>query len=75
MKLSLYLAAGVCAARLYAQAGIAEYWVVDVTGRRLLIHGVPGSDGYTQVTEFSETDTAAPLFAPTNTFTVSQILP
>jgi Uma2 family endonuclease len=62
-------------ARLYARAGIAEYWVVDVTGRRLLIHGLPGSDGYTQVTQYSETDSAAPWFAPTNTFTVSQILP
>jgi Uma2 family endonuclease len=62
-------------ARLYAQAGIPEYWVVDVTGRRLLIHGVPGSDGYTQVTEYSETDTAAPRFAPMNAFPVAQILP
>jgi Uma2 family endonuclease len=62
-------------AAMYARAGIPEYWVVDVAGRRLLIHGVPGNDGYTQVTEYSETDTAAPLFAPSTAFTVSQILP
>ncbi len=60
---------------LYARAGIAEYWVIDVTGRRLLIHRIPVQDGYSQVTEYSETDTASPLFAPDATFNVSEILP
>lgn len=62
-------------ATLYARADIAEYWVIDVTGRRLLIHTTPEQDGYAQVTEYSETDTAAPLFAPASTFVISEILP
>lgn len=62
-------------ARLYAQANIPEYWVIDVTGRRLLIHGTPGADGYALVTQYEETETACPLFAPSVSFAVSDILP
>ncbi len=62
-------------ARLYAGAGIPEYWVVDVAGRRLRMHSVPGAEGYTQITEFSESDTAAPVLALTASFVVSEILP
>lgn len=62
-------------AALYARAGIPEYWVIDVSGRRLLIHGVPASDGYSQVTEYLPDETAAPLFDPTATFAVADILP
>lgn len=32
-------------ARIYAGAGVPEYWVVDVTGRRVLIHANPRPDG------------------------------
>lgn len=33
-------------AELYAAAGISEYWVVDVEGRRVLIHHRPEPAGY-----------------------------
>jgi Uma2 family endonuclease len=62
-------------ATLYAQAGIAEYWVVDVNARRLLIHGQPADTGYEHVTEYNDTDTASPLCLPTATFAVSEVLP
>lgn len=62
-------------ARLYARAGIPEYWVIDVAGRRLLIHGIPGTDGYTQVTEYAPHESAAPLCLPAALFAVSEILP
>ena len=62
-------------AALYAQAGIGEYWVIDVVGRRLLIHGQPEADGYGQVTEYTDADTAAPRFDPTRPFSVAAILP
>jgi Uma2 family endonuclease len=32
-------------ARLYARAGISEYWVVDVTGRRIVVHSRPACGG------------------------------
>ena len=62
-------------AALYAQAGIAEYWVIDVVGRRLLIHGQPEADGYGQVIEYNDADTAAPRFDPALTFAIAAILP
>src|SRR3954452_24415944 len=33
-------------APLYASAGIAEYWVLDLDGRRAIVHREPGADGY-----------------------------
>lgn len=62
-------------ARLYAQASVPEYWVVDVVGRRLLIHTKPGADGYALDTQYDENEIAAPLFAPLAAFVVSDILP
>ncbi|CAN5915535.1 Uma2 family endonuclease [soil metagenome] len=36
-------------ARLYARVGIADYWVVDVNGRRMIVHRDPGDDGYASI--------------------------
>ena len=33
-------------AALYARAGVSEYWVLDVSGRRLLVHRNPRSGTY-----------------------------
>ena len=38
-------------AQIYAKAGIAEYWVVDIEGRRILCHARPGVDGYPEPVE------------------------
>lgn len=35
-------------ADLYARAGIAEYWVIDVEGQRAVLHSLPGVDGYAE---------------------------
>jgi Uma2 family endonuclease len=35
--------------RLYAAAGVAEYWVVDVDARRVLVHRGPGPDRYEEL--------------------------
>jgi Uma2 family endonuclease len=35
-------------ARLYARAGVAEYWVVDVEENRVLLHMDPTQDGYAE---------------------------
>jgi Uma2 family endonuclease len=51
-------------AHLYARAGIVEYWVVDVIGRRLVVHRNPALGKYTSITAYSETETASPLAAP-----------
>ncbi len=36
-------------AQLYARAGIAEYWVADITTRRIYVHRDPGSAKYSSV--------------------------
>src|ERR1700684_3465894 len=41
-------------AALYARAGIAEYWVPDVSGRRLIVHRQPKSGKYTAVLVYNE---------------------
>ena len=35
--------------RLYAEAGIPEYWVVDCTAETVEVHRGPGPDGYREV--------------------------
>ena len=35
--------------RLYAQAGVARYWVVDLDGGRAVVHADPVGDAYTLV--------------------------
>jgi Uma2 family endonuclease len=35
--------------RIYANAGIPRYWVVDLDGRRAVIHSEPGNDEYARV--------------------------
>jgi Uma2 family endonuclease len=37
-------------ARIYAQAQVPDYWVVDVVKRRVIVHRDPQSDGYADVT-------------------------
>ena len=51
-------------ARLYARAGIAEYWVVDLNGRRVVIHRRPEGGRYLDVVGYSEDETVATLGAP-----------
>ncbi|GAB4460125.1 MAG: Uma2 family endonuclease [Armatimonadaceae bacterium] len=60
---------------LYARAGIPEYWVVDVSGRRLLIHDTPATDGYASVTEYTETESAVVNSVQNAAFSVADILP
>ncbi|MEY2513818.1 MAG: hypothetical protein QOJ89_1176, partial [bacterium] len=38
-------------AALYAQAGVREYWVFDVGGRRVVVHRSPRAGTYTDVSE------------------------
>jgi Uma2 family endonuclease len=59
-------------AALYARAGIVEYWVLDVPGRRLFVHRNPASGKYTAVMVYSENETVAPLAAPNAEFRPAQ---
>ena len=50
---------------LYARALVAEYWVVDVAGGRVVVHRSPRGDAYAQVLEVRTGDRiAAPAGLP-----------
>lgn len=51
-------------ALLYAQAGIADYWVSLVNERVLLVFRDPTPDGYPEPLRLTENDTVRPLAAP-----------
>jgi Uma2 family endonuclease len=62
-------------ASLYARAGIVEYWVLDVAGRRLLCHRTPVSGSYQSVTVYNEHESVAPLAAPDARFCPARAFP
>jgi len=62
-------------AALYARAGITEYWVLDVPGRRLLVHREPKSGRYASVVVYNEEESVAPLAAPQKQFRVADAFP
>jgi Uma2 family endonuclease len=64
---------------LYALAGVPEYWVVDLNGRRIVVHTQPRTDdgvhSYGSVVTFVEGQTVAPHFAPAAAIAVAALLP
>lgn len=51
-------------ARLYSRSGIIEYWVLDVEGRRLLVHRDPAGDAYRSILTYGEHESVGTLAAP-----------
>jgi Uma2 family endonuclease len=62
-------------AALYARAGIAEYWVLDLPGRRLIAHRDSQSGQYGSATAYNEQEGVAPLSAPNSIFQVQTVFP
>jgi Uma2 family endonuclease len=60
---------------IYGGAGIPEYWVLDINGRRLFVHRQPNATGYADIQEYDETQTVAPLAALNNPIRVTDLLP
>ena len=67
---------------VYAAGGIADYWVLDVNARQLLVFRDPRPDpaaahGYTYLTQraLSPADAVAPLAAPGRSVSVADLLP
>ena len=50
--------------RIYARYGVAEYWVVDVEGRRIITYREPAGQGYVHTREFAAADVVAPRAFP-----------
>jgi Uma2 family endonuclease len=69
-------------AQLYAAAGIADYWVVDLNNRLVIVHRDPQPDpaspsgaAYGTVTPMGPGQTVAPLAAPQAAVNVGDLLP
>src|SRR5262245_30586381 len=58
---------------LYARAGIREYWVVDINGRRLLTYRDPQAGDYATQQAFGPADTVSPLAVPAATVRVAAL--
>jgi Uma2 family endonuclease len=67
---------------LYALAHVPEYWVIDVVNRELQVFRDPvakplgrGANAYRNTQTLGENESVSPLFAPTTTVKVSDLLP
>ena len=69
-------------ASLYARAGIADYWIINVQDRVLEVHREPApmtgealGFGYRSVQRFTAEQSIAPLTAPQNLISIADLLP
>jgi len=68
-------------ARLYARAGIGDYWIVNLVDRVLEVHRSPArqrpgrSAAYTDVRRVSAQEVVTPLAAPSARIVVADLLP
>lgn len=69
-------------ASVYARAGVPDYWIVDVDGRRLEVHRDPRRDGaalcgwhYGAVRAVGPDDAVSPLVVPEAHIRVAELLP
>lgn len=62
-------------ASVYAQANIADYWVVDVVDRQLHLFRQPATDGYQLQMTLAATFTVTPIAFPDWTIEISDLLP
>jgi len=62
---------------LYARAGVPEYWVLDLNGRRLIVHRAlnPQTAQYDRVLGYAEHETIAVACRPSPEILVSALLP
>ncbi|MBD2508782.1 Uma2 family endonuclease [Nostoc muscorum FACHB-395] len=62
-------------AKAYSQAGITDYWVLDVVSRQLHVFREPTQNGYQNEVILAEDATISPLEFPDLSITVLEMLP
>lgn len=62
-------------ATLYAEAGVPEYWVLNLIDRELVVFRLAGRDGYGERTVYGEGERVAPRAWPDVVLEVSDFLP
>ncbi|HEY7156247.1 MAG TPA: Uma2 family endonuclease [Gemmataceae bacterium] len=58
---------------LYARAGIRDYWVVDINGRRLLVYRNPQAGDYASKQALGPADVVSPLAASSSSVPVADL--
>jgi len=53
------------------QGRLAEYWVLEVAGRRMFVHRNPSAGKYTDVAVYGDPESVSPLAAPNAQFPVA----
>jgi Uma2 family endonuclease len=61
-------------AEIYSQAGVPEYWIIDIVHRKIIVHRDPRDDGYASVQTVVDGDALTPLNLPI-TLQVGEFLP
>jgi len=61
--------------QLYAQAGIPEYWIINLQSRVLEVYREPSDSGYAAALTYKSGDVVEALFAPSVPIKVSDFLP
>jgi len=62
-------------AQSYAEAGIADYWVLDLKNRQLRVFREPGATGYQSVVTLPITTQISPRQFPEINITIAELLP
>jgi Uma2 family endonuclease len=61
-------------AALYATAGIAEYWVLDLRDFRLIVHRNPTAGRYASIVAYTADEPVSPLAAPSEQVRLRDLL-
>jgi Uma2 family endonuclease len=61
-------------ARLYAAAGIPEYWVLDLNGDRVVVHTQPSASSFLSVREFARGAAVSTAVFPNRLWKVEDLL-
>jgi len=62
-------------AKFYAEEGVADYWVLDVDGRRLFVFRDPIDGAYSSQSTYGEAEAITPLAKPEAIVRVADLLP
>ncbi|MDQ2844016.1 MAG: Uma2 family endonuclease [Acidobacteriota bacterium] len=60
-------------AKLYARAGIVEYWVINIPDKQLVVHREPMNGVYSGVRTYGSNEEVAPLAAPDARFCLDRL--